>query len=66
MDGSDQEIPVIMGILGNNPQTELAYQTAAKNPKVTNNTPGVIAQSGYAESVNHLKILANQLFQIRI
>ena len=52
MDGSDQEVPVIMGILGNNTQTELAYQTAAKNPKVTNNTPGVIAQSGYSESVN--------------
>jgi len=52
MDGSDQEVPVIMGILGNNPQTELAYQTAAKNPKVTNNAPGVIAQSGYAESIN--------------
>jgi len=51
MDGSDQEVPVIMGILGNNTQTELAYQTAAKNPKVTNNTPGIIAQSGYAESV---------------
>ena len=52
MDGSDQEVPVIMGILGNNTQTELAYQTAAKNPKVTNNAPGVIAQSGYAEGVN--------------
>ena len=51
MDGSDQEVPVIMGILGNNPQTELSYQTAAKNPKVTNNQPGVIAQSGYAESI---------------
>ena len=58
MDGSDQEIPVIMGILGNNPQTELSYQTAAKNPKVTNNTPGVIAQSGYAESVQPPKDLA--------
>ena len=52
MDGSDQEVPVIMGILGNNTQTELSYQTGAKNPKVTNNTPGVIAQSGYAEGVN--------------
>ena len=58
MDGSDQEVPVIMGILGNNPQTELAYQTAAKNPKVTNNTPGVIAQSGYAESIEPPKELA--------
>ena len=58
MDGSDQEVPVIMGILGNNPQTELAYQTAAKNPKVTNNTPGIIAQSGYSESVSPPKELA--------
>ena len=58
MDGSDQEIPVIMGILGNNPQTELAYQTAAKDPKVTNNAPGIIAQSGYAESVNPPKEIA--------
>ena len=58
MDGSDQEIPVIMGILGNNPQTELSYQTAAKNPKVTNNQPGVIAQSGYAESIQPPKDLA--------
>ena len=58
MDGSDQEIPVIMGILGNNPQTELSYQTAAKNPKVTNNAPGVIAQSGYAESIKPPKELA--------
>ena len=52
MDGSDQEVPVIMGILGNNTQTELSYQTGAKNPKVTNNQPGIIAQSGYAEGVN--------------
>ena len=58
MDGSDQEIPVIMGILGNNSQTELSYQTAAKNPKVTNNQPGVIAQSGYAESISPPKELA--------
>ena len=58
MDGSDQEIPVIMGILGNNPQTELAYQTAARNPKVTNNAPGVIAQSGYSESIKPPKEIA--------
>ena len=52
MDGSDQEVPVIMGILGNNPQTPLKYTTAAKNPDVTNNAPGIIATSGFAESVN--------------
>ena len=52
MDGSDQEIPVIMGILGNNPQTPLKYTTSAKNPDVTNNAPGIIATSGFAESVN--------------
>ena len=62
MDGSDQEVPVIMGILGNNTQTELSYQTAAKNPKVTNNTPGIIAQSGYAESVNPPKEYAKPKF----
>ena len=52
MDGSDQEIPVIMGILGNNPQTPLKYTTAAKNPDITNNAPGIIATSGFAEGVN--------------
>ncbi len=51
MDGQDQEIPVIMGILGNNPQTQLATQTSAASGgdgPVTNNKPGVIAQSGFA------------------
>ena len=52
MDGSDQEIPVIMGILGNNPQTPLKYTTGAKDPDVTNNKGGIIATSGFAEGVN--------------
>ena len=54
MDGQDQEVPVIMGILGNNTQTQLATQTAAKaaeggDAPVTNYKPGVIAQSGFAD-----------------
>ena len=51
MDGQDQEIPVIMGILGNNTQTQLATQTSyasGGDGPVTNNAPGGIAQSGYA------------------
>ncbi len=51
MDGQDQEIPVIMGILGNNSQTQLATQTSyasGGDGPVTNNAPGGIAQSGYA------------------
>ena len=62
MDGQDQEIPVIMGILGNNPQTQLATQTAAKaasggDGPVTNNKPGVIAQSGFATPLEPPKVV---------
>jgi len=50
MDSDNDEIPVIMGILGNNVQTPLNTQTPSKDPKVTNNTPGSLATSGYAQS----------------
>ena len=50
MDSDNDEIPVIMGILGNNPQTPLNTQTTSVDPKVTNNTPGSLATSGYAQS----------------
>lgn len=45
LDGSDQQVPVIMGVLGNNPQTVLNYQTGMSGGK--NFTP----QSGYAQNV---------------
>ena len=47
MDGQDQQVPVIMGVLGNNAQTELSTKTG--DNKVTNSTPGSLATSGYAD-----------------
>ena len=46
LDGKDQQVPVIMGVLGNNAQTSLA-KTIGTN-RVTNETPGSLATSGYA------------------
>jgi hypothetical protein len=48
LDGMDQQVPVIMGVLGNNIQTKLA-PTIGDN-KVTNNNPGSLAVSGNANS----------------
>jgi hypothetical protein len=47
MDGIDQQQPVIMGILGNNAQTEL--KTEIGTDDVTNEQPGSLATSGWAE-----------------
>ena len=46
LDGQDQQVPVIMGVLGNNSQTELS-QIIGDN-SVTNAQAGSIAKSGYA------------------
>jgi len=46
LDGQDQQVPVIMGVLGNNSQTILS-QTIGDN-SVTNAQAGSIAKSGYA------------------
>jgi len=48
LDGQDQQVPVIMGVLGNNSQTALATNWQQTN-KVTNESPGSIATSGNAE-----------------
>ena len=47
LDSQEQQVPVIMGVLGNNAQTKLATQIG--DGKVTNITPGSLATSGYAE-----------------
>ena len=47
LDGQEQQVPVIMGVLGNNAQTALA--TKIGDNKVTNAQAGSIAVSGYAE-----------------
>ena len=46
LDGQEQQVPVIMGVLGNNIQTPLA--TTIKDNRVTNNQPGSLATSGVA------------------
>jgi hypothetical protein len=46
LDGQEQQVPVIMGVLGNNAQTELA--TKIGDNRVTNTQPGSLATSGYA------------------
>ena len=46
LDSQDQQIPVIMGVLGNNSQTPLATSTG--NNRVTNAVPGTLATSGHA------------------
>ena len=48
LDGSEQEQPVIMGIMGNNSQTQLATKNNFDN-RVSNTQPGSVATSGYAE-----------------
>jgi hypothetical protein len=47
LDGQEQQVPVIMGVLGNNAQTPLA--TTIGGGKVTNTQPGSLATSGFAE-----------------
>ena len=45
LDGQDQQVPVIMGVLGNNSQTQLQQTTKTG---VTNATPGSVAFSSYS------------------
>jgi hypothetical protein len=47
LDDKDQQVPVIMGVLGNNQQTSLSNKIG--DNRVTNQTPGSLATSGYAE-----------------
>ena len=46
LDGQDQQIPVIMGVMGNNSQTPLA--TTIGDSRVTAKIPGTLATSGHA------------------
>jgi hypothetical protein len=47
LDGQDQQVPVIMGVLGNNSQTKLSNKIG--DSRVTNTTPGSLATSGAAQ-----------------
>jgi hypothetical protein len=46
LDGQEQQVPVIMGVLGNNAQTELS--TKIGDNRVTNTQPGLLGTSGHA------------------
>ena len=48
MDGKDMQVPVIMGVLGNNAQTALGTKIGKNDNAVTNTQPGSLAKSGYA------------------
>ena len=47
LDGQDQQVPVIMGVLGNNSQTALSNEIGTD--KVTNEKPGSLEKSGFAK-----------------
>ena len=49
LDGQDQQVPVIMGVLGNNSQTVLAQKNSTVADTVTDTQPGLLAKSGYSE-----------------
>ena len=48
LDGQERQVPVIMGILGNNSQTLLSQKNSTVADTVTDTQPGSIAKSGYA------------------
>jgi uncharacterized protein YoxC len=50
LDGQEQQVPVIMGVLGNNAQTQLS--TKIGDGKVTNTQPGSLATSGNSVSAS--------------
>ena len=50
LDGQEQQVPVIMGVLGNNQQTQLS--TTIGDSRVTNSQPGSLATSGKANDAN--------------
>ena len=47
LDGPEQEQPVIMGVMGNNSQTDLATEIGTN--RVSNTQPGTLGTSGYAK-----------------
>ena len=52
LDGQDQQVPVIMGVLGNNSQTVLAQKNSTVEDTITDTQPGILAKSGYSEGTN--------------
>ena len=53
LDGPEQQQPVIMGVMGNNSQTDLATEIGTN--RVSNTQPGTLATSGFAEGAKDYK-----------
>jgi hypothetical protein len=53
LDGPEQQQPVIMGVMGNNSQTDLATEIGTN--RVSNTQPGTLATSGFAEGAKPYK-----------
>jgi hypothetical protein len=49
LDGQEQQVPVIMGVLGNNSQTVSSKKNSTVEDSVTDTQPGVLAKSGYSD-----------------
>ena len=49
LDGQEQQVPVIMGVLGNNSQTASSKKNSTVEDSVTDTQPGVLAKSGYSD-----------------
>ena len=49
LDGQERQVPIIMGVLGNNSQTVLAQKNSTVADTVTDTQPGILAKSGYSE-----------------
>ena len=52
LDGQERQVPVIMGVLGNNSQTVLAQKNSTVEDTITDTQPGILAKSGYSEGTN--------------
>ena len=49
LDGQERQVPVIMGVLGNNSQTVTSIKNSTVADTVTDTQPGLLAKSGYSE-----------------
>ena len=59
LDGPEQDQPIIMGVMGNNSQSELA--TKIGDDRVSNTQPGKLATSGFAEGNKDYKAVLTAL-----
>ena len=61
LDGQERQVPVIMGILGNNSQTVLSKKNSTVANTVTDTQPGNIGKSGYSEGTEAKKGSAQEV-----